>query len=43
MPMVVVRNDITRIEADAIVIPANRRLVHGIGTSEAIFQRAVSE
>lgn len=26
MPMVVVRNDITRIEADAIVNPANRRL-----------------
>lgn len=43
MPMVVVRNDITRIEADAIVNPANRRLAHGNGTSDAIFQRAGSE
>ena len=43
MPMVVVRNDITRIEADAIVNPANRRLEHGNGTSDAIFQRAGAE
>lgn len=43
MPMVVVRNDITRIEADAIVNPANRRLEHGNGTSDAIFQRAGTE
>lgn len=43
MPMVVMRNDITKIEADAIVNPANRRLEHGNGTSDAIFQKAGAE
>lgn len=43
MPMVVVRNDITKIEADAIVNPANKRLEHGNGTSDAIFRKAGAE
>ena len=43
MPMVVVRNDITKIEADAIVNPANKRLAHGNGTSDAIFEKAGAE
>lgn len=40
MPFLMVRNDITKIEADAIVNPANRYLRQGSGTSRAIYQAA---
>lgn len=36
----VVRNDITNMEVDAIVLPANSKLKEGSGTSQAIFQAA---
>ena len=38
MPFLMVRNDITRVEADAIVNPANPRLLQGSGTSCAYCQ-----
>lgn len=40
MPLLLIRNDITRILADAIVNPANEYLQEGSGTSRAIFQAA---
>ena len=40
MPFLMIRNDITKIEADAIVNPANRDLLQGSGTSRAIYQAA---
>ena len=40
MPFQMVRNDITRVAADAIVNPANRELLQGSGTSRAIYQAA---
>lgn len=43
MPLTVIRDDITRVEADAIVNPANRKLEHGNGTSDAIFRAAGAE
>ena len=35
-----IRNDITKVAADAIVNPANRKLLQGSGTSRAIYQAA---
>lgn len=40
MPFLMLRNDITRVEADAIVNPANPALLEGSGTSRAIYQAA---
>ena len=40
MPFLMVRNDITKVTADAIVNPANRNLLQGSGTSRAIYQAA---
>ena len=40
MPFLMIRNDITKVAADAIVNPANRNLVQGSGTSRAIYQAA---
>lgn len=36
----VVQNDITNMNVDAIVLPANERLKEGSGTSRAIFEKA---
>ena len=36
MPFWMIRNDITKVTADAIVNPANRNLLQGSGTSRAI-------
>ena len=35
MPFLMIRNDITKVAADAIVNPANRNLLQGSGTSRA--------
>ena len=40
MPFLMLRNDITKVTADAIVNPANRNLLQGSGTSRAIYQAA---
>ena len=40
MPFLMLRNDITKVTADAIVNPANRNLLQGSGTSHAIYQAA---
>lgn len=40
MPFLLMRNDITRVAADAIVNPANTRLREGSGTSRAIYLAA---
>ena len=40
MPFLMIRNDITKVAADAIVNPANRKLLQGSGTSCAIYQAA---
>ena len=40
MPFLMIRNDITKVAADAIVNPANRNLLQGSGTSRAIYQAA---
>ncbi len=40
MDFKVMRNDITNMEVDAIVLPANSMLKEGSGTSQAIFQAA---
>ena len=40
MPLLMIRNDITKVAADAIVNPANRNLLQGSGTSRAIYQAA---
>ena len=39
MPFLMIRNDITRVEADAIVNPANPRLLQGSGTGCALCQQ----
>ena len=40
MPFLMIRNDIAKVAADAIVNPANRKLLQGSGTSRAIYQAA---
>lgn len=40
MTIEIVRNDITNMKADAIVLPANKYLKEGSGTSKAIFEKA---
>lgn len=40
MKLEVIRNDITNMCVDAIVLPANFRLKEGSGTSNAIFEKA---
>ena len=40
MPFLMIRNDITKVTADAIVNPANRNPLQGSGTSRAIYQAA---
>ncbi|MDD3221549.1 MAG: phosphatase [Clostridia bacterium] len=40
MPFLMIRNDITKVQADAIVNPANEDLLEGSGTSYAIYQAA---
>ena len=40
MPFLMIRNDITKVAAEAIVNPANRNLLQGSGTSRAIYQAA---
>ena len=40
MPFLMIRNDITKVAADAIVNPTNRNLLQGSGTSRAIYQAA---
>ena len=40
MPFLMIRNDITKVAADAIVNPANGNLLQGSGTSRAIYQAA---
>ncbi|WP_242982789.1 hypothetical protein [Faecalibacterium prausnitzii] len=40
MPFLMIRNDIAKVVADAIVNPANRNLLQGSGTSRAIYQAA---
>lgn len=36
----IVRNDITNMKVDVIVLPANKYLKEGSGTSKAIFEKA---
>ncbi|MCQ2546951.1 MAG: macro domain-containing protein [Clostridia bacterium] len=43
MPLLFIRNDITKMHTDAIVCPANEELIEGAGTSRAIFQAAGEE
>ncbi len=43
MPLLMVRNDIVKMKADAIVNPANEDLLEGSGTSYAIYQAAGEE
>ncbi len=43
MPLLMVRNDITKMQVDAIVNPANRELQQGRGTSRAIYLAAGEE
>ena len=40
MPFKIVRNDITKMQVDAIVLPANPQLKEGGGTSKAVFAAA---
>ena len=40
MNLEIVRNDITNMKVDAIVLPANKYLKEGSGTSKAIFEKA---
>ena len=40
MPLLMIRNDITKMQVDAVVNPANRNLEEGRGTSWAIFEAA---
>lgn len=40
MPFLIVRNDITKVDADAIVNPSNVDLLEGSGTSRAVFLSA---
>lgn len=43
MPFLLIRNDITKVEADVIVNPANTRLEQGSGTSRGIYLAAGEE
>lgn len=40
MPFLIIRNDITKVKADAVVNPSNIKLTEGRGTSRAIFLSA---
>lgn len=43
MPFLMIRNDITKVQADALVNPANEELLEGSGTSRAIYLAAGEE
>ena len=43
MPLILSRNDITKVNTDAIVLPANEQLLQGRGTSRAIYLAAGEE
>ena len=43
MPLILSRNDITKVNTDVIVLPANEQLVQGRGTSRAIYLAAGEE
>ncbi len=43
MPFLIIRNDIVKVQADAIVNPANEELLEGSGTSRAIYLAAGEE
>lgn len=43
MPLIIQRNDLTKMEVDAIVLPANPWLEEGAGTSRAIYNAAGAE
>lgn len=43
MPLLLIRNDITKVTADALVNPANPELLEGSGTSRAIYLAAGEE
>ena len=40
MQIEIIRNDITSMKIDAIVLPANSKLKEGKGTSNAIYEKA---
>lgn len=40
MEFQIIRNDVSIMAVDAIVLPANKQLHEGSGTSKAIFERA---
>lgn len=43
MPLILSRNDITKVNTDAVVLPANEQLLQGRGTSRAIYLAAGEE
>ena len=43
MPFLMIRDDIVKVRADAVVNPANEELLEGSGTSRAIYLAAGEE